>query len=40
MISSERFSFVGQCLYGLVLGLVFEYAEPRVDVAFVGTTFQ
>jgi len=33
-------TFVGQCLYGLVLGLVFEYAEPRVDVAFVGTTFQ
>lgn len=33
-------TFVGQCLYGFVLGLVFEYAEPRVDVAFVGTTFQ
>lgn len=33
-------TFVGQCLYGFVLGLVFEYAEPRVEVAFVGTTFQ
>jgi hypothetical protein len=33
-------TFIGQCLYGFVLGLVFEYAEPRVDVAIVGTTFQ
>lgn len=33
-------TFIGQCLYGLVIGLVFEYAEPRVDVAIIGTTFQ
>lgn len=33
-------TFLGQCLYGLVVGLVFEYAEPRIDLAFVGTTFQ
>lgn len=33
-------TFIGQCLYGLVMGLVFEYAEPRIDIAFVGTTFQ
>ncbi len=33
-------TFLGQCLYGLVVGLVFEYAEPRIDIAFVGTTFQ
>jgi hypothetical protein len=33
-------TFVGQCLYGFVVGLVFEYAEPRVDVAIIGTTFQ
>ena len=33
-------TFIGQCLYGVVLGLVFEYAEPRVGVALIGTTFQ
>jgi hypothetical protein len=33
-------TFLGQCLYGVVVGLVFEYAEPRIDLAFVGTTFQ
>ena len=33
-------TFIGQCLYGLVMGLAFEYAEPRTDIAFVGTTFQ
>ncbi len=33
-------TFIGQCLYGFVVGLVFEYAEPRVDVAIIGTTFQ
>ncbi|WP_435077728.1 DUF6789 family protein [Halococcus sp. AFM35] len=33
-------TFLGQCLYGLVVGLAFEYAEPRIDIAFVGTTFQ
>ena len=33
-------TFIGQCLYGFVLGLIFEYAEPRIDVAIIGTTFQ
>lgn len=33
-------TLLGQCLYGLVIGLVFEYVEPRIGIAFIGTTFQ
>lgn len=32
-------TLVGQLAYGMIVGLVFEYAQGRVDVAFIDQTF-